>query len=218
MRSRVLAGLFLGSLLIAVTPGVAHAHADVERITPVSGQVLRTPPTSITIRFSEPVRVDAATLIDGDGALRASTVRTDGTLVTITPNAPLAAEGTLTATWQVTSDDGHVVNGAAAYVLGRPAKTGAAQRLAAQPSIPMTLSGSRPGRLTLTIGAKGARGEVEWTSAALPAPITWRIRPTGRTASAVGVLPLPGTWTARATIARADGSIVVARATTTVSG
>jgi len=213
MHLRLLGGLFLGSLLIAVTPGVAHAHAEVERISPRSGTVLASPPKAITITFSEPVEVDAVSLLGTDGSVIPSATRITGSVLTITPRGALASSGTLTVTWQVTSDDGHEISGAAAWVVGRSGDPGPSQVLSAQPSLPMTLSGSRPGRLTLSVTGRARGGEIAWSSDAVPGGIVWPIRTAGGKTTAVGVLPLAGPWTAKATIFRADGSLLILKAT-----
>ena len=122
-----------------------------------------------------------------------STSAISGAVLTITPSKPLG-RGITTATWHVVSDDGHPVSGALAFTVGKEAARGKRTSIATMPRIPTTLSGDRPGMLTLTMVSKARSGEVTWTSDALPEPIIWTITGDGATAKASGILPLSGTW------------------------
>jgi hypothetical protein len=111
--------------------------------------------------------------------------------------------------WKVTSDDGHTVTGSTAFIIGKAPATGPAQLLALTPALPARLSGSSAGLLTLTFGTALSAGEVSWTTATMSEPITWSVSRKGRTSVATGVLPFAGVWTMKASLVRADNSIVV---------
>ncbi len=195
----------------------ASAHAEVESSTPRNGAVVRTGPSAVTVRYGEDVTLESAGLIGPSGAKVPSSAAIDGAVLTITPASPMP-RGPVTATWHIVSDDGHPVTGAIAFVVGAAPVTGRAQTPTAFPHVGVRLSGSRPGILTLTIRTPGVGSEVEWTSPAVPEPITWRLGQDGRTVAGRGVLPLPGTWSYTATVLKKGGAVVIVKGTATLRG
>ena len=214
MRKAIMAAV-LGSLIMLVSPAPAHAHADLVRSSPSNGSSVATAPSSIRITFNEPVTIDAAAILDSSGASIPSGAQVSGATMTLTPASPLR-QGITTATFSVTSDDGHHVEGALSFVIGRPPAPGSAQVLTTLPSVRTTLSGSHPSRLTASFGRRAASGEVVWTSPSLEGSLTWPVRPRGKASIATGVLPFAGTWTMRATLAGPSGAIVVTTGTATL--
>lgn len=195
----------------------ASAHAEVESSSPRNGAVVPTPPTQVRVTFGEDVTLDSARLVGPTGSALASAASIDGAVLTITPKAALP-RGPITAAWHVVSDDGHPVSGAIAFVVGSAPRTGPAQRLTAFPRVPTTLSGTRPGALTLTLGTSGVGSDVEWTSPSVPEPITWRLSRDGRTVAGRGVLPVAGTWSFTATVVKKGGAAVVVTGTAVLRG
>ncbi len=213
MLHRPLAAVVLGSLLLAVTPGVAQAHAEVIRTEPRNGTTVPRAPAAMVVVFSEPVDLDEARLLDGSGAEIPSSANLAGSRLIIRPSVPVQGSR-LTAVWAVTSDDGHTVSGASAIAIGRSLAAGPPMTVQTTPRIPATLSGRRAGPLTLRFAIGAATGEVLWTSSRLPEGVRWSI--TGRSPSASGVLPFAGTWTMRATLVAKDGHVVVTSGTVEV--
>ena len=210
---RVVAGLgtALGLVLMALLSAQpASAHADEEGSTPRNGAVVRTAPASIAVRFGEVVTIESTRILGPDGAVQPAKSQMDGSSLVLTPEKPLP-RGPITASWKVRSDDGHVVGGSIAFINGPRTATGAAQRLTAFPRIPVRLSGSAPGQLTITFAKPGTGGSIAWTSPAILDPITWPIVADGTTVAGRGVLPLPGTWTYAATVTERDGSVLIVK-------
>jgi methionine-rich copper-binding protein CopC len=214
MRKAAMAAV-LGSLITLVSPAPAHAHADLVRSSPANGSTVATAPSSIRITFNEPVTLDSAALLDSSGASIPHGAQVKGATVTLIPASPLRP-GITAATFSVTSDDGHHVEGALSFVIGRPPTPGSVQAITTIPSVRTTLSGSHPGRLTASFGRRAASGEVVWTSPSLKGSLTWPVRPRGKTSIATGVLPFPGAWTMQATLAGPSGAIVVTTGTATL--
>jgi len=97
----------------------AWGHARVVTTTPGDGAVLASPPSRVTIRFDDTIRVLAGTVVIGNGDKRsvaAGKPRSSGRVVTI----PLRKlhDGDYTVRWRVLSDDGHTVAGVLAFGVG----------------------------------------------------------------------------------------------------
>lgn len=215
MRKALVAAV-LGSLLLVVSPAPAYAHADLVRSVPANGSAVATAPSSIRLTFSEPVTLDTSRILDASGAEVASRAILAGSILTITPTVPLN-RGITTVTFTITSDDGHQVEGAIAFVVGRSGSRGATQRIATQPAVVTRLNGSHPGALTATFAKAAASGQVVWTSPQLAGSLSWPVHARGRRAEARGVLPFAGTWTMRATLISAKGAIVITTGTATLT-
>ena len=206
----------LGSLLMLVSPAPAYAHADFIRSAPVNGSTVAKAPSSIRITFNEPVTIDSAKILDASGSTVPSSSAMNGAVLTLTPTSPLRG-GITTAEFSVTSDDGHQVDGAIAFIIGKPGARGPAQSVVTSPSVATRLNGSRPGSLTLTFANKAASGEVIWTSPDFDGSLSWPVRDRGKASESNGVLPFPGAWTMRATLVSAKGSVVITSGTATLN-
>ena len=213
MRRGVVLVAVVALALVGAAP--AHAHAGVDHTTPRNGSVVATAPSTITVTFDEPVSLDSASLTGPSGAQLPSTARVAGAAVVITPSGALP-RGPIAASWRVTSDDGHQVTGSIAFIIGKPPKTGRPQNVTLMPALPARMSGDAPGLLQLTFGAALSGGQVTWTSASVSEPITWTVSRKAKFAVAAGVLPLPGVWTVKASLIRADNSVVVTSGTVTL--
>jgi methionine-rich copper-binding protein CopC len=215
MRKAFMAAV-LGSLLLLVSPAPAYAHADFIRSAPANGSTVAKAPSSIRITFNEPVTIDSAMILDASGSTVPSSSAMNGAVLTLTPASTLRA-GITTAEFSVTSDDGHQVDGAIAFIIGKPGARGAAQPVVTSPSVTTRLNGSRPGALTLTFANKASSGEVIWTSPEFNGSLSWPVRARGKVSEASGVLPFAGAWTMRATLVSAKGSVVITSGTTTLN-
>ncbi len=209
---RALGAVLLGSLILLVSPAVAHAHADVTSSIPRNGAVVTTAPATITVTFGEPVTLDTQkpAIVNGAGVSLESTATMSGTRLIITPSRALS-QGNYAVTWHVVSDDGHPVAGAISFTVGKPGPRGAKVAITTTPAVGTVLNGRRTGPLTVTFARAATSGEVVWTNPALPEPIIWKVTGSGRTASATGVLPVAGTWTMTADLVGKDYSIVVVK-------
>lgn len=215
MRKAFMAAV-LGSLIMLVSPAPAYAHADFTRSTPASGSTVAKAPSAIRITFNEPVTIDSAKILDASGSTVPSSSAMNGAVLILTPASPLRA-GITTAEFSVTSDDGHQVDGAIAFIIGKPGARGTAQPVVTSPSVTTRLNGSRPGALTLTFANKAASGEVIWTSPDFNGSLSWPVRARGKVSEASGVLPFAGAWTMRATLVSAKGSVVITSGTATLN-
>jgi methionine-rich copper-binding protein CopC len=214
MRKALVAAV-LGSLLLLVSPAPAYAHADLIRSTPSNGSVIAKAPSTIRITFSEAVTLDDSSILDSSGSVEPSKGSMNGAVLTLTPASTLRP-GITTALFTVTSDDGHQVDGAISFVIGKAPTRGAAQRLNTSPAIVTTLSGSHPGALTATFANKATSGEVMWTSPSLKGSLTWPVHAQGKTSQALGVLPFAGSWTMQATLISSKGALVITTGTATL--
>jgi methionine-rich copper-binding protein CopC len=125
MRKAFMAAV-LGSLIMLVSPAPAYAHADFTRSTPANGSTVAKAPSAIRITFNEPVTIDSAKILDASGSTVPSSSAMNGAVLILTPASPLRA-GITTAEFSVTSDDGHQVDGAIAFIIGKPGARGTAQ-------------------------------------------------------------------------------------------
>ncbi|MFT4186949.1 MAG: copper resistance protein CopC [Aeromicrobium sp.] len=116
------AGLLLAlGWLLAASP--ASAHASLVSTDPADGAVLPDSPESITLTFTEPVRLtDGIELLTADGAPVEATVEGSDAVVTITPSEPLSG-GTHIVGWRVISADSHPIAGGFSFSVGAPSAT-----------------------------------------------------------------------------------------------
>lgn len=123
VRFRLYLLLLLLALVGAGAPGLAWAHAALNRAVPADGSVLMAPPGQIDLVFSEPVSPLALRLFGPDGAARILDrfALKDGTVV-ITAPAGLVS-GTYALSWRVVSEDGHPVGGTLVFSIGAPSST-----------------------------------------------------------------------------------------------
>lgn len=118
------------AVAIAVTVASAprvHAHAALEASTPAANSVLESMPASIVLDFDDGVEASVAAieLVDGEGrpiAVDAPRQGDDGTIVVAAvADGSALGDGLYAVAWKVTSDDGHVVEGAFAFQVGTAA-------------------------------------------------------------------------------------------------
>ena len=117
-RAALLAGIAV--LLMLLGAGPAWAHATLEGTDPADGTLLSTAPSTVTLTFSEPVRVDdgGVRLLTAAGDELPGTVTTVDNRVVITPTADLGT-GTVIVSWQVISADSHPISGGFTFAVGQ---------------------------------------------------------------------------------------------------
>jgi methionine-rich copper-binding protein CopC len=209
---KALAAVVLGSLVLLVNPATASAHTDLKSSSPTNGSVTSTPPKNIVLTFSEPVDLQEAQLLGATGQIIPSSAKIAGTVLTITPTKALTA-GASVAQWKVKSDDGHVISGAIAFVVGKNVKQSPTTAMKTMPVIATTLNGNRVGQLILTMTTASKSGEIQWTHAGLTGAITWRASGNGKKVTSTGVLPFAGTWNMNATLVGKGGTVLVTTGT-----
>src|SRR3954454_5476535 len=123
--ARLAVCLVAGTATVALLPGTALAHADLERTNPPNGAVLPDAPKIVDLQFSESVevafgsirvldaagqRADAGDPFHPDGRGRDVDVRL----------RPGMHDGTYLVSWRVVSDDSHPVSGDFTFSVGAP--------------------------------------------------------------------------------------------------
>ena len=127
-------------LLVAfvLIPGHASAHANLAESDPAANSVLETPPSEVTIRFTEPLEAALSEIrvldsrgkqVDlGDSALDSG----DPTVMSV--SLGLLDNGTYTVAWSnVSTVDGHRVRGAFLFSVGEPLSVSVSAPLDDQP-------------------------------------------------------------------------------------
>ncbi|HKT71778.1 MAG TPA: copper resistance CopC family protein [Steroidobacteraceae bacterium] len=104
-------------LLLLTYAALAVAHAHLEQATPADGSVLSHAPSSLVLRFSEPVRVTALWLQKDAGAKQKVASLPSASAPEITVPLPALSPGEYVVTWRVLSADGHVMPGSLHFTL-----------------------------------------------------------------------------------------------------
>src|SRR3954447_21352301 len=123
--ARLAVCLVAGTATVALLPGTALAHADLERTNPPNGAVLPDAPKIVDLQFSESVEVafgsirvlDAAGESAGGGDPCRPDGRGRGGDVRLRPGMH---DGTYLVSWRVVSDDSHPVSGDFTFSVGAP--------------------------------------------------------------------------------------------------
>ncbi|MEV4422960.1 copper resistance protein CopC, partial [Patulibacter sp. NPDC049589] len=146
-RRRALALVVLGLLLALSAPAAASAHAQLVGAVPAGGTVVREAPQTVEFRFSEAVtatddalrvtapdgkRADTGAAFHPGGVAERIAVRLKGGL----------PQGSFTATYRVTSADGHPISNGIVFSIGRPSATAT--------SLSGALEGTQSGPITRT--------------------------------------------------------------------
>jgi len=128
-RTIAVAVAIAGTALLPAAP--VFAHASLQDSDPAANSVLTEAPTSVSLDFDEEVEpsLSAINLYGADGAeieVGDTVTGADGSIVKV--DLPTLDDGLYAVVWQVTSDDGHVVDGAFSFQVGT-AVTGDADAL-----------------------------------------------------------------------------------------
>jgi copper transport protein len=111
----------LALVLLGAAP--AAAHAELVDTDPDEGAVVETAPSTVTLTFSEPVRLTSQEIVvyDSAGDPVPATAGANGTDVRVDlAGAADLADGTYVVSWNVLSDDGHPISGALTFSVGSP--------------------------------------------------------------------------------------------------
>jgi methionine-rich copper-binding protein CopC len=117
-------GLLLAALMLAatVTAQLASAHATRVSSQPADNAVLTTGPDQVSATFNEQLQTSFAAMavVGPDGNLWSTGHPTVQGAVVSVGVRPLGPAGTYTASYRVTSADGHVVSGSWSFRLAVP--------------------------------------------------------------------------------------------------
>lgn len=124
-RSAALRFLALFAVIVAVTVlnvVPASAHSVLESTSPVQGSTVDTAPDAIRLAFNEDVEISVGSirLFDarGDEIEVGKVSRRSGK--EIDADAPPIGNGSYVVSWRAVSSDGHPINGAFTFAVGRP--------------------------------------------------------------------------------------------------
>jgi len=114
---------FIIALLLAAFPGLAFAHAELERTVPEANARLDAGPAAIEIYFNEAIEAKIGSLKVLDSSSRTITKGdpvSGADRRSLKIDLPTLAEGTYTVSYAVVSADGHPVSGSDVFVVGNP--------------------------------------------------------------------------------------------------
>ena len=104
---------------------VAHAHGHLKQSTPADGSVIATPPTKVTLTFSEPARLTVAWIQKGDEARQKLESFPEKPALELTLSVPTLSPGAYIVSWRAMGDDGHIVPGQIRFTVSSPGTAGA---------------------------------------------------------------------------------------------
>lgn len=116
--ARVVAALTIIAVGVIAGAGPAAAHAELLSSTPAAGDQLATPPTEISLLFSEAVELPEIVLIDATGAVLDIGEPTQPSPESVTAAVPTIDTGGYVVTWNAVSADGHPVSGSFTFAVG----------------------------------------------------------------------------------------------------
>lgn len=119
---RLVTGVAVAFVVVLVPASPAAAHAELESTDPIGGAVLDSPPSRVTLAFSETVvvPVDAIRVLDGKGA-RLDTghpAHPEGRSDEVAVELPRLGDGAYIVTWRAISADSHPIHGAFTFRVG----------------------------------------------------------------------------------------------------
>jgi methionine-rich copper-binding protein CopC len=183
--------------MLLATPTPASAHDDLVASAPAAGEQLASPPTQVTLTFSDAVGQQFAqvAVVDGAGtAFQTGDPVVSGATITQAV-AGLSPGGAFTISYRVVSSDGHPIGGTVPFTVAGPAPT------AAPAPAPTRDSGSEP-------SPDGAAASATPALIATPPATPEAVDPTAGTTSSS---PLPWLLAAVALLAAATAGVVLAR-------
>ena len=121
MRRVILVALAATAASLAL-PAAAWAHAALLQTSPVASRVVNTPPTEVSLRYSEPVEprfaIVSVTNAAGDKETTGPPRRSPANANTLVVPLKKLGEGWYLVYWRVISVDGHPVRGAFTFAVG----------------------------------------------------------------------------------------------------
>ena len=124
---RAVPALAAAVVLLVLTAAAASAHATLVGSTPPEGATLATTPSTIELRFDDPVQLDGSsiTVRSAAGATALSGLRLDGPNAIVADVSGASAwPGAISFEWTVIAGDGHPSSGAVDIGVGAPAAAG----------------------------------------------------------------------------------------------
>lgn len=121
LAAKLVTALALVVLLVTSMQGTAAAHAVVTEIEPYADAVLGSAPKQVRITFNEPVSAtgNGIRVFDPAGS-QISGLRTKSKDTTVSVELPaLTEQGSYTVAWKVISADGHAIDGAFLFSIGK---------------------------------------------------------------------------------------------------
>lgn len=136
--------LFIGVLLLALSPLTASAHASLIESTPAANSVVAEAPQRARLRYSEPLEpsYSKATLLSSDGEQVSTAVsRVDpNDAYVMLLDLPSLPEGRYVLQWRALSTaDGHTSQGTVSFAIGDPSAANAPLLLPPPPADPLAL-------------------------------------------------------------------------------
>lgn len=171
--------------------GPAWGHAAALSSSPAEGAVLSAAPAVVRVTFNESITSGSSPLavVKASG----SVVSTRSRIVGMSATASMAtkAKGRYALVWDIVSEDGHRVQQARGFSVGKPDPAARTETLQFS-GVSTTLSGTRVGTRTLRLPSAYAKaiGEVQWRHSKISAPFVWKVN----AGTARGMLPFPGTY------------------------
>jgi copper resistance protein C len=119
-----LAAAFSVLAVQAATAGTAAAHAELATSDPAPGSTVQKVPTSVRLTFTEAVAQPATVAVRGPDGSAVSSGDPDIADTAVTQALDDAGSGRYTVTYQVTSADGHPVEGVVGFSVTAASTTG----------------------------------------------------------------------------------------------
>ena len=119
---QVVSALLLVLFVLLGFSSPAFAHAQIVSTTPSNGERLKESPSTVTLRFNEPVEVSVGAIRVLDSDAKPIAVRNlshaGGDAKSLEVSLPSLDDGLYVATWRITSADSHPVQGASTFGVG----------------------------------------------------------------------------------------------------
>ncbi|MGC7098527.1 copper resistance CopC family protein [Amycolatopsis lurida] len=150
---RTAVSLFLTAFVLLATAGTASAHTKLESSDPAEGATLEAAPSQLTLRFSELVKVETSKVtVTGPNASewQVGPLAAKGPVLTV-PVTPTGPAGEYAVNYEVTSADGHTVNGTTRFTLTKEA-TPAGAAPSSAPAVPNTPTSAPPETTSQNVG------------------------------------------------------------------
>jgi copper resistance protein C len=158
-------------LVVGVVLGTgtaAHAHTSLRSTDPADGSTVTGPLPTVGLTFSGRVFLGEVTVTDpaGDSAT-AGAATVEG--ASITQPVTLAAPGAYTVAYEVTSDDGHPLEGQLTFTYAPPVPPTSAGQAA--PSTPVPQATVEPSEAAAGTSSEGSAGLPGWVAPAAAAVV-----------------------------------------------
>ncbi len=103
--------LLLALMMIFMAPTMASAHVRLVSSVPADGTVLESSPKTITLKFSQSVRIISVTLVNAKDEKTKTSDLPKGMVEEAVVDIPTLAAGDYVVTWRGASKDMHAMSG-----------------------------------------------------------------------------------------------------------